>query len=575
MEYWIGYVDQALVFVVLAVSLNLLVGYAGIFSIGSGALSAVGGYTSALVSLWLGVPPALSLVAALVAGAVVGLIIAEAVLRLAEEHVMLMTMSLSILVASIVAAIPEFGGQHGLYGLPPLDLGWGDIYTPSGFFIVLLIAAILIVAICWRLGESSFGRLLRASQNNDLGVQSLGKSPRAARLFVFSAMSSLTALGGALLVIYNGIAAPSMFSLDQTMLIFAMVIIGGIASVPGSIIGAFLITMTTPVLEKLLNFDAQVAALSRPIVFGLLLVIVMRLRPTGLVPEWHPLPRRSGDTAGDPVVLARTGDTPDADMPLRSGQGPHDVVLEVRDLHKAFGGIAAVQGLSLELHRGEITALIGPNGAGKSTVFNLITGAIPIDHGSVWLNAREITGQSPQRIARAGMVRSFQDLRVFPQLTPLENVMLARRGVVGENPWKLFVPGIGTRRAERAAVDAGSRWLEFAGLDPSERAATGSLSFAQQKLVVFARVLATDADIFLLDEPMSGIEGSAAEEMLLLIERMRGLGRTICVVEHSIKAVSRLADKAYFMETGRVTAEGTVGELLADRRLAEVYFGVS
>ncbi|MDQ1581536.1 MAG: branched-chain amino acid transport system ATP-binding protein livM [Microbacteriaceae bacterium] len=575
MEYWFTYLDEALIYSMLAVSLNILLGFSGISSVGSAAFAAIGGYSTALLTLHAGWDPIGALCLSIAVGAAAGIVVSAPILALADEYVMLLTMSLSILVITITSGTNELGGQQGIVGLPFPTIAGRELFKPSDFVPFLIGIAIIVALICWRIGESPFGRVLRATRDDELGVKSLGKSTFATKMFVFSAMCALTALAGSLLVLFNGIASPSLFSLNETLLIFAMVIVGGLSSIPGSVVGAFLIIAVSPILETTLNVSADDSARIRPIVFGVVLILIVRFRPQGIVKEHHKVPRTVSEKA---TTLAQLGVSERVQVPFDATESQSaverpPVVLQVSSLSKRFGGVVAVDGLTLQLRQGEITALVGANGAGKSTVFNLITGAIRPDAGEVLLDGEDITRQSPQAVARKGMVRSFQDLRIFPELTPLENVMLAGRNRPGENPVALFLAPRSVSKRDRQLASEGLAWLEFVGIEPTLKVNAGSLAFAQQKQVAFARVLATKANIFLLDEPLSGIEGSAVDEMLSLIEKIRESGRTICVVEHSIQAISRLADWAYFMETGKVTAEGTIHELLADQRLTEAYFG--
>lgn len=572
MEFWIGYLDQALIFGVYAVSLNLLVGYAGIFSVGSSAFGAFGGYTTALLLLGAGWPAIPALLAGALIGAAVAMLLAGPILRLQPEYVMLMTMALSILSISLIVALPALGSQQGLIGIPLAELFGLELLRPTDFLPWLAVALLVATAICWRIAESPVGRLLRAARDDVIAVRSLGKSPLPVQLFTFGISCGLTAFAGGMLVQYNGVASPSLFSLNQTMLVFAMVIVGGIGSIPGSIIGAILIVGVAPSLQKGLQVSPEDSALIQPIIFGALLVLIMRFRPTGILNERHRPPSPTG--ADQELPGSDPARAVDSGPELEPGSDASAIV-NLSGLSKRFGGVQAVSDLSLSLQRGKITALVGPNGAGKSTVFNLITGQDRPDSGTVLLEGKDILGWGPDRVARAGMVRSFQDLRVFSSLTPLENVMMAGRRHAGESPALLFLRPWRSRKDERRLAARASQWLTFVGLEPGTKTATGALSFAQQKQVAFARVLATGAQVLLLDEPLSGVEGQAVEEMLSLVEKMRDLGHTICIVEHSIQAISRLADWAYFMENGTVTAEGTVADLLADPRLKEAYFGVA
>jgi branched-chain amino acid transport system permease protein len=250
-----------------------------------------------------------------------------------------------------------------------------------------------------------------------------------------------------------------------------------------------------------------------------------------------------------------------------------NTVLEVRGLTKSFGGNTAVNDLSFGLRRGKITALIGPNGAGKTTVFNLITGAIPADAGQVRLFGRDITGLRPDVITGLGMARSFQDVRVFPSLTVLENIMLGIQDQPGDAMRNLFAHPGQVARAERAARERAREWLRFIDMDSLGGVRAGSLGFGQQKLVALARILATDSEVLLLDEPGSGIDHAWIDQMVAVVRQVSEAGRTVCVVEHNLEVVGRLADHVCFMELGRLTAEGSFADLTSDPRLTEAYFG--
>ena len=248
-------------------------------------------------------------------------------------------------------------------------------------------------------------------------------------------------------------------------------------------------------------------------------------------------------------------------------------MLEVAGLSKRFGGIVAADDLTFTLRKGAIAALVGPNGAGKTTVFNLLTGFIPPDHGSVRLNGVELVGTPPDAVARDGDGALVPGRPAVPAaLVPAERgdggAGPARRaGAVAARP---AGPGA-TPRPRRRRRPRG--WLEFVGMHDFADVPAGALSYGQSKLVSLARVLATEAEVILLDEPASGIDDVWVDTMLGLIESLREQGRTICIVEHNLHVVGRLADHTYFMELGRITAEGTIDELTGSERLAEAYFG--
>jgi branched-chain amino acid transport system permease protein len=564
--------NQVLIFIIYAGSLNLLLGYTGQISVAHAAFGALGGYAAGYLSATQGTP----FLAALVIGVMVAMVMGAAVslpaLYLDVQYLILLTLGLSTVVIAVTGAIPELGGTFGLTGIQAPNILGHEFVTPQQYFPLLLILAVLAIAICLRLGNSAFGRVLRGIRDDELVTRSVGRNPFAYKVVVFTVTSGLAGLAGAMYAYYNGTAQPLGYDLSQSLLIIAMVVIGGTANMWGSILGATLLVLLEPFLDALLPLAPEKAALVRVGLYGALIVVILLVRPQGLVPEGRsPLNvlRRRGarDTAEPEPAAPPAPAKPQRDSAVGS--------VQVRGLTKSFGGIHAARDLDFELHPGQITGLIGPNGAGKTTVFNLLTGTLRPDAGTVTLHGQDITGWRADRVAREGMVRSFQDVRVYPRLTVLENVMLGVQVNAAEGLGALFVAPGRARRGERAARAEARRHLRFVGLADRAAEPAGSLAFGEQKLVALARILATGSDVLLLDEPASGIDAEWVDRMLDLIEQLRDEGRTICIVEHNLHVVERIANHIYFMEAGAITADGTMEQLVSQERLAEAYFGTT
>ena len=227
-------------------------------------------------------------------------------------------------------------------------------------------------------------------------------------------------------------------------------------------------------------------------------------------------------------------------LPERSVVTDTSPVLEVRNLSKRFRGLQAVDDVSFDLARGKITALIGPNGAGKTTIFNLLTRVITPDTGTVTLNGEDISGLSPHRIAKRGMARSFQDGRLFERLTAVENVMLAVPGNSGENLALLATRPLHCRARDQEARELALEALGFVGMRAQAGTVVADLSFGDQKLVAIARLLATQCDVLLLDEPTSGVDPGAVEGVIEVVRGLRDAGKTVCLVEHSVHMVGHM-----------------------------------
>jgi branched-chain amino acid transport system permease protein len=583
MQQFASYVDQILIFTIFGVATNLALGYAGILQASIAAFGAFGGYAVIYLTtvhqwVWLA-----AVVVGIAAAAAVGLVVGLPALKLDGLWVLLLTLSVGLVITATLSGLTIFGGDNGLQSGQSFSLFGLRLDEPSQLLPLLVVVAVLVWLGGHRIGESAYGRMLRGIRSDESAVASLGKNVFVHKLTVFTLTAGLAGLAGAMLSTLTQVANPSQFSFNASVQCIAIVMIGGIGNLVGTVLGAVIVVLLVPFFEYVIQLTPEVASNIQLIAYGLALTLVVVLRPTGVIPEKASLAHGVKLLAG----LARGGRgdaaaaTPSAPpartrevtshVPRRSG----DVVLDVRNVSKAFGGVKAVNGLSMQLEAGTITALVGPNGAGKTTVFNLLTGALPLDGGRVFLRGQDITGLRPDQIAHLGMVRSFQDVRVFPDMTVLDNVQLGVPGQSGEQLGKLFLRPLAARRQERAAREIALRWLGFVGLAELASSRVESLGFGQQKLLALARILATDAQILLLDEPASGIDYQWLDELLGLVSQLRDQGRTVCIVEHNLDVVGRLADHVYFMEVGAVTSEGSFTELTGDPRLAEAYFGAS
>jgi ABC-type branched-subunit amino acid transport system ATPase component len=246
-------------------------------------------------------------------------------------------------------------------------------------------------------------------------------------------------------------------------------------------------------------------------------------------------------------------------------------LLEVEDVHKRFGGLAAVAGATFCAPPGRITALVGPNGAGKTTVFNIISGFIAPDAGRVRFQGRDITRLRPHLRARLRIARTFQDVRIFEQLTVEENLLLGLAARRGERLWQaLLAPWVATEPQERARVH---EVLEAIGLPEAAGVRADELSYGDQKLVAIGRALMASPQLLLLDEPTSGLDERAQRRVLSFLKGLASSERNLVIVEHNMRVVEALADHVIFMHEGAVLAEGTLDGISNDSRLAEIYFG--
>jgi branched-chain amino acid transport system permease protein len=613
-SYWIDILDQALIFSIFAVSLNLLMGVGGQVSAAQAAFGAVGGYAAGYLSQKHGIPFGASLLIGAAFAALAGFLVSLPALGLAGEYLILLTLTAQTIVLVVISSVGAFGGEFGLTEIQPANMLGKDLLRPGDWVASLLVIAALSWLACWLMSVSSFGKVLRGIRDDERATAALGKNTYLYKVVAFTIASGFAGLAGALLVYYNGIAAPGLFGFDVSMSIIVMIVLGGSGNMLGALLGTAFVIGSVGFFEKAIDLEPDKASLTRLMAYGIALVVILFVRPQGLLPEGAGAalrrrlrgggaepegagqadvearvgaPAEPAPTATAPPAAPAAGGPPAADgepaavsggrftrpSPVEPPAAPAEssadgVVLEVRGLEKSFGGVQAVRDLSFALPTGRTTALIGPNGAGKTTIFNMITGVFPPDQGSVYLRGEDITGLPLHRTAQRGLARTFQDVRIFGRLSALENVALAVPAPGTANPATAIA-------RERGARERARELLGFVGLERHANLPVAAMPYGDQKLVSLARVLATGADVVLLDEPASGIDARWLEKTLELIGQLRQQGKTVCIVEHNLDVVERLADHVVFLEQGTVTAEGTMTELKSQERLVEAYFGMA
>jgi branched-chain amino acid transport system permease protein len=591
MSYYADIGISILILLTLSVSLNLLLGYAGRVSMAHAIFFGIGGFTAARLTLptseelggvaaaglqtgasWNWVPAvAVAVGFAFVAALLISL---PAVRLVRGEYLILLTLAFQLVANQLMGVLDNVtGGPFGLSGIPPISLGNTVLILPEQVFWVFLVAAILATVICWGLGESPFGRLLKGLREHDTAVASVGKNPVIPELLAFSISAAIAGGVGALAAFYYGSVVPSNYTLTYSILIVSVVVLGGIGNLTGTIVGAIILGLLEPLLRRFLG-DSAIPW--QAVIYGGALVVMMRLRPQGLIPEgtgFSQLRRRSSkppldDLPTEAEALERLSRQSRAKSESRDGS-----IVQVKDLQKSFGGLKAVNGATFSLEQGKVTALIGPNGAGKTTIFNMICGSITADTGTVVLRGEDVTGQPPYKMARRGLARSFQDVRVCQKLTVLDNVAMGVPDQPGESVSQLVFRPFTARRVEAKVKAKALDCLALLGIATQADTLVSDLSYGDQKLVAIARLLATECDVLLLDEPTSGVDPASVEKVITGIGRLRELGHTVCLVEHSVHFVQRLADRAVFLDQGTVIAEGTVDALMKRQELAELYFG--
>ena len=602
MDYYADVAIQILFLIMLATSFNILFGFAGQVSMAHAAFFGIGAYTAGRLMLpalqgasaqgilsGLGTPLLVALGVAAVGAFLISLVIAlPALSRVSGDYLILMTLAFQIIASNLMNTVSGLtGGSYGLTGVPPLNFFGFNLAQPSNAVWLILAVTIVILVIANQLGTSPFGRLLRGIREHETAVRAVGKDTVVPKLAAFGIAGSLAAVAGGLNGAYYQFIAPGSFSLDLSILVISIVVLGGTGNLIGTVIAAILLGALRPIVQGIAG-DAAVAW--QAVAYGVALVLVIRFRPQGLLAEGtgfrqlFPWIRRAHNEGLAPKledipvqasrVAHHSAPATSSARPLSADRGgDSQPVLEVQGLSKHFGGVKAVQDVSFTLSKDLVTGLLGPNGAGKTTVFNLITNTLKPDAGVVTLRGTDISSQSTVQIARLGMARSFQDGRLFNQLSAVDNVAIAVPHQPGESVFSLAVRPLARVRGERIALEKARDALGFVGLGDSSDFVVGNMSYGDQKLVAIARLIATECDVLLLDEPTAGVDPGSVEGVIAAVRNLRALGKTICLVEHSIHMMGQLADHTIFMDQGRVIAEGTLDELMGQKKLTEIYFG--
>jgi branched-chain amino acid transport system permease protein len=545
-----------------ALSLYVLTGLAGMTSFAQAAFMGMGAYASALLTVRLGASPWLGLLAGLALSLALALVLGGLTVRLKGHFLPLSTIAWQVAITILAGNLVWLTGGHtGLSDLPVLVLfGW-RLDSGLRYALFSLVLLVLLILMLQNLRESRLGRAMLALRGDALAAASFGVNPASLRLKAFLLSGAIAGVAGFLYAHFLRFVNPTPFSLDASIKYLVMAVAGGVGSVPGVVLGAAFFTWLEDWLKDILPQLLGQQGNYEVIAYGLILAGILLLAPKGLWPlVAKRLPRRLQQ-------LARAEPLPTAPR----GGAAGEVVLAASGLRKAFGGLLAVGGVSLSLCRGEILALIGPNGAGKTTTFNLITGAIVPDGGSVTLFGESITGAAPYRVHRLGLGRTFQHPHLFGELSVLENAAL---GTYSRTRAGFVRVLLGLHRAEeQRALASAQAALARVGLAELAFAQAARLTVGQQRLLEIARVLASGAEVLLLDEPAAGLRHHEKRELARLLRGLAREGYTILIVDHDMELIMNLADRVVVMNYGQKIAEGSPREVQCDAAVRAAYLG--
>jgi ABC-type branched-subunit amino acid transport system ATPase component/ABC-type branched-subunit amino acid transport system permease subunit len=549
------------IYALVALGIVLLTGVGGLTSFGQAAFVGVGAYATAWLTTAYGASPWLGLLFALGLTALVATLLGAVTLRLGGHFLPLSTIAWGLSIFFLFGNFDALGRYNGITGVPPIMVGSVSLASSTAIYYLiwcLLAGASLLVA---NLLDSREGRAVRSLRGGAVMIESLGISAFRVRLVTFVAAALLAGLSGWLYAHMSRYVSPAPFDVRMGIEYLFMAILGGSGHILGAVLGAAMVTLLKNTLQDVLpHFSANGAQLEI-IVFAVLFILVLQFARRGVVPFlMRHLPRGPKREVLKAEALVRRS------MPERGKP-----VLTVSDLVKRFGGLVAVNQVGFEVKAGEILGLIGPNGAGKSTMFNLITGALESDSGKVVFLGQDITRAGQRRIAKAGIARTFQHVKLRPNMTLLENVLLGTylRTRAGFLSGALRLDRLEEARARHEAMEQ----LHRAGLGENPFELAGNLPLGKQRILEVARALAADPALIVLDEPAAGLRRLEKMALADLLRGLRDEGVTILLVEHDMEFVMGLVDRIVVMDFGSKLVEGPPAAVRADARVQEAYLG--
>jgi branched-chain amino acid transport system permease protein len=613
---------NAAAYATLALGLNIVVGFAGLLDLGYAAFFAIGAYTYGILTAYQLQPPwnsfwevfhTLGLAAPVPAdvgdGMVVhftlsfwlalplcgglaaffGVLFGAPTLRLRGDYLAIVTLGFGEIVPIVVRNWSDLtNGAAGLNGVAAPQLfghGFGVNSVPYYYVAIVMVAMLIFISI--RLRDSRIGRAWMAIREDEVAAGAMGVDRTKFKLLAFAIGAAFAGMTGVFYVAKLQTATPEMFGFPVSVMILVMVVFGGIGSVWGVVLGAFILqllqswwlqdlTQWTRVLGRMVGSTMLQKAdfvQSIELIFGIILVVMMLFRRQGLIPATRP--QKALTFEQQHAEIRRGGFSGMALQGLGGDVRTGAAALEIKDVTVRFGGLTALNNVAITVPNGGVVAVIGPNGSGKSTLFNVITGLVEADSGSIRFHGEEIMHLPPHEILARGIARTFQNLRLFTNLTVMDNALIGQHARLTTGVIRAILRTRRTRAEEVAAREWAMEVFAIFGnrLTPRIGQVVSGLSYANRRRIEIARALASRPRILLLDEPTAGMNPAETLELAEQIKSLNDLGLTVLLIEHKLDVVTTLADTVYVLDHGDVIAQGTPSEVRQDEEVLRAYLG--
>src|SRR5574337_24230 len=569
-RYYIDVLTQVGIYVTLALGLNIVVGLAGLLNLGYIAFYAVGAYVYGLLatrfdlSFWQVLPLGGIL------AAVFGVLLGFPALRLRGDYLAIVTLGFGEMIRIVLNNWDSVtGGPNGVIGIARPGLFGFTFSHPIHYYYLILAVVLLTIFIVGRLNRSRLGRAWTAMRDDEIAAEAMGIDLVKTKLLAFGLGATWAGFAGVFFASKMTFISPESFTFFESVLVLCMVVLGGMGSIPGVILGAAMLLILPEMMRQF--------ALYRMLIFGAAMVGMMVIRPKGLlaarrraVPLWQKECARATVVSGPQAHSTGPGQV---DPTVQPSKDASVTLLETRKLSVDFGGLRALDMIDLSVKAGEIVGLIGPNGAGKTTFFNCVTGLFAPTSGEVRYRGENLVGLRPNQVASKGVTRTFQNIRLFRDMTVLENVMVGSHcrmhaAVIGA----IFRPK-GVIQEEEGLVAKAGDLLRFVGLEEKADLWASQLPYGDQRRLEIARAMASDPTLLLLDEPAAGMNPQETNALMELIYAIRARRVTVLLIEHHMKLVMGISERVVVLDHGIKIAEGRPEEIKTDPRVIGAYLG--